>query len=229
MHMNTLPGITIGFEDVTNREASNFFASADNYKNMVRVASCMKGVDPTKAEDLVHDVLISIMRDEENGEGFVAVLDGVKRSVADFVYGRLKGYSKNDKYTVNGKRNANGQAYEVYACGAYNDDGDIVGCTAEQFAYEMAASYDDLESIEARMALNEEFTYMMTFQNQLSTDLKMFFRNIKKFIETSFNKSILDDVKSLMDKNADFNDAMRSVIRMYASDTDTYYSAVACL
>ena len=224
LNMNTLPGITIGVLEVENRKASAFMEKEENYNEMLKVASCMKGVDFTKATDLVHDVYMSILKDEENGEGFEEVRDGVLRDVAEFVYGRLKGYSKNAKYRVSAVET------EVPACGAYSDDdGNLAICTMEQYEYAMAYYYDDLEAVEERLAFSEELNYFMTFQNQVHIDLKMFLQNIGKFAEMQYDKTILADIKNLLYRSADFAEAIKSVLKMYACDKKAYERAVAVL
>lgn len=90
-------------EPVVNREASSYILN--NYHNIVGI---IRGYDISdeKANDLLHDVYISIVEDEENGEGFNMeygftrddVANKQLMSVQQFVLGRIKLYSKNLKY-----------------------------------------------------------------------------------------------------------------------------------
>lgn len=57
----------------------------------------------TKAEDLLSDVMSSLLMAEEEGEGYNAFYDGSREDegiilVEQFVIGRIKGYAKNAKY-----------------------------------------------------------------------------------------------------------------------------------
>lgn len=92
-------------EPEINREASTYLI--DNYKNLVGIVkSC--DVKEEKANDLLHDVYISIVDAEENGEGFdmeygtTIDADGHIKArligVEQFVIGRIKLYAKNNKY-----------------------------------------------------------------------------------------------------------------------------------
>lgn len=82
-------------EPVNSREASKFIAN--NYDEIAQQVRKM-GVHPDMVHDVIADVYISINNAEENGEGydFNYVNEGI--TVEEFIYGRLKGYSKNAKY-----------------------------------------------------------------------------------------------------------------------------------
>lgn len=220
-NMRTLPGMTVGIIEVDNKVASKYIE--ENYEEILRRTAYMQGVDASKVTDLVHDVYISVVNAENNGEGFEIQVDDKVRSVSDFVYGRIKGYSKNVKYRTNSDN------VEVAASGTCNADGDLTGCTKEQYAYEMAASYDDLEEIEARMAFSEELNYVLTFQSQVQIDLRMMLKNIGRLAEMTFDSSILGDVKSLMYRSEEFADAIKSVLRMYTKDVVMFEQAVAAI
>lgn len=88
-------------EPVTNREASQYIV--DNYKKLLGIIKSYD-IREEKAEDLLHDLFISIVDSEDNGEGFDM---GYSKSDSDtpqvlsveqFVLGRAKLYSKNIKY-----------------------------------------------------------------------------------------------------------------------------------
>jgi hypothetical protein len=82
------------------RDASNYMV--ENYSEIVKKIENM-GIKE-KANDLLHDMFISMVEAEDNGEGFDMEY-GIKNSengtvmdVAQFVYGRAKLYAKNTKY-----------------------------------------------------------------------------------------------------------------------------------
>ena len=92
-------------EPTVNREASNYIK--DNYLNLLGIIrGCEISTD--KANDLLHDVFISIVEAEDNGDGFDMEF-GTKvddegnadlniMNVEQFVIGRIKLYAKNLKY-----------------------------------------------------------------------------------------------------------------------------------
>lgn len=107
-------------EPVINREASNYIIG--NYRNLIGI---IRGCDvkEEKANDLLHDVYISIVDAEENGEGFDmeygsrvnedGEIEANLMSVEQFVIGRIKLYAKNNKYRTDVIEAANGTVNEV--------------------------------------------------------------------------------------------------------------------
>ncbi len=94
-------------EVAENREASNYLR--DNYDDLLKMIRA-NGIKNDKAEDLLHDVYVSLIESENNGEGFDMEYgsrldtdddnDNKHRlmCVAQFVKGRIKGYCKNNRY-----------------------------------------------------------------------------------------------------------------------------------
>lgn len=84
-----------------NREASRYIV--DNYNSLILFIRKQK-IREEKAHDLLQDVYISVHEAESNGEGFNMFYgskseDGcITMDVAQFVHGRIKLYSKNNKY-----------------------------------------------------------------------------------------------------------------------------------
>lgn len=92
-------------ETVYNQEASDYIR--DHYEELIGIIRKID-IKDEKARDLLHDVFISIVEAEKNGEGFDMEYgthineDGtVERDIMDvsqFVIGRIKQYAKNIKY-----------------------------------------------------------------------------------------------------------------------------------
>ena len=92
-------------EPVINREASNYIMN--NYKNLIDIIK-KSDIKEEKAQDLLHDVYISVVEAEENGNGFDmefgsrmesdGTVDFNLMDVSQFVIGRIKLYAKNTKY-----------------------------------------------------------------------------------------------------------------------------------
>jgi hypothetical protein len=90
-----------------NREASSYLVN--NYRNLIKIVkSVSNGEVKEKAGDLLHDVYMSLVDSEENGEGFnmeygsyineKGELECRIMNVEQFVIGRIKLYSKNVRY-----------------------------------------------------------------------------------------------------------------------------------
>lgn len=92
-------------EPELNRDASNYIVN--NYSNIIKYI-CKLGIKDEKAHDLLHDVYISVVESENNGNCFdmeYARDDtekyGEYMQVSQFVYGRINLYAKNSKYKTN--------------------------------------------------------------------------------------------------------------------------------
>lgn len=93
-------------EAETNNEASDYIANHYRYL-LLKIKGF--GVKDEKAEDLLHDVFISVLDSENNGQGFdmeygtrqLNKKNANLMSVEQFVLGRIKLYAKNDKYKTN--------------------------------------------------------------------------------------------------------------------------------
>ena len=100
-HCNIRPKVCI-VEPHINREASQYIV--ENYRNLLGIIRHYD-IKEEKAEDLLHDLFISIVDSEDNGEGFDMEYCGTDKddvpqlmSVEQFVFGRAKLYSNNVKY-----------------------------------------------------------------------------------------------------------------------------------
>lgn len=92
-------------EPEVNREASNYIIN--NYPTLIGIIKKLE-IKDEKAQDLLHDVFISIVQSENNGEGFDmefgthVASDGTLEvnlmDVSQFVIGRIRLYAKNAKY-----------------------------------------------------------------------------------------------------------------------------------
>lgn len=107
-------------EPVINREASNYIIEHyDELLTFIRKNS----IKEEKANDLLHDVYISMVESEDNCEGYDMNFcdmsdkhknDTVFIDVAQFVYGRIKGYIKNAKYRTDVVEVNTGNTYETH-------------------------------------------------------------------------------------------------------------------
>lgn len=88
-------------EPVMNNQGSEYIQ--DNYNVLLDFIRHHNVVE--KAEDLLHDVFLSVLDDEHNGHGFdpnyKCENEDDVRTVESYVLGRLKLYCKNAKYSTN--------------------------------------------------------------------------------------------------------------------------------
>lgn len=119
-----------------NREASKFIQ--DNYTELLTYINKQGIID--KASDLLHDVYISVQEDEDNGEGYDSTYgleEGTEFdpqnkskviSVSKFIYGRVKMYCKNVKYSSSfvEKSRIKVLEHEVVYEDVYDSDGNKV-------------------------------------------------------------------------------------------------------
>ena len=82
-------------EPTFNNEASTYIIN--NYSQVYEHVR-KEGIREDKAQDLVEDVLLSILEAERNGEGFDPNYGEGYMDVSQFVHGRIKLYCKNSRY-----------------------------------------------------------------------------------------------------------------------------------
>lgn len=129
-------------EPEINREASTYLLT--DYKNILNnlIKSNSKRahrIDINKAEDLLHDVYISLVEAEENGEGFDmeygsrvnenGEVESNLISVEQFVNGRIKLYAKNSKYSssvVESKSDTVNERHVILSTEIDRDGNDVI-------------------------------------------------------------------------------------------------------
>lgn len=202
-------------EGETNREASTFIV--ENYDELLRTAHQLN-CDPFKCEDLIQDLTESILKSERNGNGYNMNKGnkGVTISVAEFVYARLKLYSKNLKYrkpTEARIKKASGEGYELNVIASSSATDDVESMTACQVAYNQATSYDDMSDVDELQSFEEELNYVLSFDKQADGKISNLIKNLD-IIKN--NTAGIKDLSNLFDFNtysSEFREALTSVIR----------------
>ncbi len=233
----TLYGINNVMKELdTNHLATDFIA--ENYDNMILAAKKM-GVNPDMAHDIVHDVYMSIQKNEENGEGYNPNKGNIGEyiSVEEFVYGRLKGYSLNKKYRSISDEliKARPENYDEVLKGNKNIIVEIPSCSSAiefedmtfyQKAYESAANYDDLDSIDLELSVTEELEYCLTFESNIKMNLRFFLKNLHNIATMNIDTSVFKELKN-MGSNTEFVDSLRSLVDYAKASPDKYEALVA--
>lgn len=220
-----------------NTQASEYFVN--NYEYIMGQARRMVGVDPNKVEDLVQDVLVSIMTSEAAGEGYDMSHSnaGSIITVAEFVFGRLKLYSKNNKYKAEGcdrkvktKRMGNEVKSTVVfdlAFASPDDSKDLDDLDGFQKAYANAHCYDsEISDIEDGMSLRQDIEFCMDFDEVVGFKFINLFKNLDMFTD-NFDNSIFDKLKDAMKYHDELNDAVFNVLSAAARHRNLFDSIVA--
>ena len=211
LNTGTVFGVTNVMMDVVSTEASSYVG--EHYNELVLNAKKM-GIDEHMCHDIVHDVYMSLKRSEENGDGY-DICKGKKGeciSLEQFVYGRLKGYSKNEKYHV-----MDGMGMEVSASPTTTELDDMNGY---QKAYANAKSFDDIELLEEEVSIPEEINYLLSFEGKVN--VRFIIKNIAKLARMDFDVSLLNDIKKMVSKEPDFAEALSSVVKYAGSFPSKY-------
>ena len=223
-------------EPEINHQASEYFV--ENYNTIMSQARKMNGVDPDKVEDLVHDVMISLLNSENAGEGYSMdhSRQGSLITVADFVYGRLKAYSKNRKYSIDGcdrhistKRVGNETVTVVdfdIAFASVSDGTDTDDMDSMQRAFANAACYDDeIELIEESLTLRKDIETCLEMDERCCMSFLALFRNIDMFVD-NFDNSIFDRLKAAIREDKEFGEALMNVLSTASKHRGMFDTAV---
>ena len=209
----TMYGVDNVLRDITNTIATDFVV--ENYDNMVKTAYSMN-VAPDKVHDIVHDVYMSLRRSEENGDGYDETRganDGCI-SVAEFVYGRLKGYAYNTKYSASA-------TYKTEVSASCSGD-EMRDMDAAQAALYTAATYDPTSELDEELAIAEEIEALVTFASGTELNIKFILKNISYLANTDFDISLLNNLRTFL-KNEEHAELFTSVVT-YAGKNPVHYN-----
>ena len=223
-------------EPEVNHVASDYLV--DHYDALLKRIRCDVNVDPSKAEELLHDVYVSIATAENEGRGYDISHsnEGDIITVEGFVNGRIDRYAKNLKYSVDGtnrhikRRTVGGETTAVtdfdivYASPDFGDPDNMTGI---QRAYMNAHSYDsEIESIEDEMSLRSSINFCLDFNDVVGFNLLNLFRNIDIFGQ-NVDKSIFDNLRSKMEYHDEFGEAMLNVLKCARDHRAIFESVLA--
>lgn len=208
-------------EPVVNREASTYIT--DNYDTIVSQIAKM-GIHEDKVFDLLHDVYYSIVQAEDEGNGYdmsKAKTDDLIL-VAHFVYGRIKGYTKNSRYRTDVTESYTKKSkYEtetdkktiklnVVASSSGGQDFDTMD--SFQKAYATASSFDDIIGVEDEMSVRENIEFCLGFDSIIDMSMLALLRNIDVLANCEIHKSLFDSLKYALKIHDEFAEAFKSII-----------------
>ena len=203
-------------EPKVNTEASDYFA--EHFDEIRRQARKM-GIHADYVDDLVTDVWQSIREAELNGNGYDVSHsnEGDVITVEEFVYGRIKGYSMNIKYRpdISERRISKNSTRSIEIIAASSTDtSELDKLDNFQKAYALAATYDDIDAIEAEMSLRSNIEFCMGFDEAIGFNIINLLKNIDAFAEVGFSNSLFDKLKEACNYHTEFGDAFKDIMSM---------------
>lgn len=213
-----------------NREASTYIT--ENYYQILRNIRSFPGVEPSKAGDLLQDVFISIYRSEENGDGFDMAYNGSNMTVENYVYGRIKGYAKNDRYhSAFSERNnkcSEERKVEIMSASISTEE-DMEHMNSFQKAYANAASDNcDLDNCELQASLRSNIEFCRGFSELVGFDMLNLFKNLDLF-SSNFDTSLFDKLRRVAAMHDQFAEALRDCLEAAKSDRYSYNQILAAI
>ena len=218
-------------EPVVDHQATSYIEShIDEIRKQVR----KMGIDFDLADDLINDVWLSLIEAENNGNGYDVSHsnDGDIITVEEFVYGRIKGYSMNSKYRSDVSERHyskdSSKSIEVISASA-GDASDLDTMDGFQKAYALAASYDDIENVEAELSLRSNIEFCLSFNDSVGFNMINFFRNMEMISSISFNSGLFDGLKRTMKLHEAFKDAFREVMVVAANSKPVFEAVLSTM
>lgn len=218
-------------EPVVNNEASQYIAS---HLSEIRNQTRKMGVDQDKVDDLVSDVWLSIREAELNGNGYDISHsnDGDVITVEEFVYGRIKGYSMNNKYRsgIMERRLSKDSTKSIEIISAScSDASDLDSLDGFQKAFALASTYDDIDNVEAEISIRSNIEFCLGFDEQIGFKLINLLKNIDLFSQVGFNSSLFDKLKEAIAYHDEFGSAFKEVMSVAISSKPVFEAVVDSL
>ena len=210
-------------EPVINREASTYIEN--NYFNLLRLSRSL-GIDNEKAEDLLHDIYVSIYTAEDNGDGFDMQygvnLDDNKvalMSVEQYVVSKLQKYAKNSKYSkeYSEVRGSGNDGIVVVVAESNNDESDKT-LNEFQAAYKNAPTVDSIEDVDEGQSMREQIEFCIDICDKYNVNLRNLLRNVdllSDFVKTLRQRSkepIFGVFDKIIEENDEFPKTLVSIL-----------------
>lgn len=180
------------------------------------------GVDNDKVHDLYSDVFISLKEEELEGRGYDP---SCGTDLRQFVFGRVKGYSKNKKYDSRYVETKSG----CTLIAASDDQSDEDKLNGFQAAYKNAASSDEIELLESALSVKDAIETCLDFCHNTSFNIISLFRcveSIDSMIKPSRNRkganSIFSDIRQIGFEHPEFFEAMQLALQFRAVNKDLF-------
>lgn len=243
MNQKELMGSTCVFtsgikEPEIDRQASDFISG--HFFELVKAAHKM-GVDANKCEDIVQDVTLSILKQEEYGEGYDMNKGNRSEPISprEFVYGRLKMYSKNVKYRKQTEapvfvKGADGKAEEqmnIIPSTVMTDDLEQMTKAQRDFvnAQKRFLTDDDavtgVDAVDEAESIEEQMKYVLSFDRMCNGSISALLKKIDYFKENPDNKEY-KDFCNFSNFKAPFIEALTDIIKFSGTNREKYDAAI---
>lgn len=218
-------------EPAFNNEASKYMAE---HLEEIRRQVLRMGVHIDVVDDLISDVWISICEAEQRGEGYNIshANEGDIITVQEFIFGRIRGYKMNARYRNDGTERHiskdKSKCIEI-ASASCADASDLDNLDGIQKAYAMAASYDEIEDIDASISLRSNIEFCIGYNDQIGFNIMNLFKNMDIVAGVEFNTGLFDMLKSTMNRHSDFRDAFKEVMLIAVRHRPIFESVVSAM
>lgn len=201
----------------TNHEGSNYIV--ENYNTILNKLK-VYGED-IKREDLLHDCYCSMLKKENNGNGFdpaKGALGDSQISVEQYVYGTLSKYAKNTIYKNSVVQKMGCKSHTAFVIAASSDAGSseerdsYSNLNRFEKAYIMADCSADFESLEEVASIKEQLEYCLSFDEIACCNLKMLLRNLDTVMANELGAGLFDGLRKVMEYHNEFKEAFTSVL-----------------
>lgn len=184
-------------EPEVNNEASTYII--ENYKDIVKNIK-KYNVKDEKAADLLHDVYLSFVDSEAEGNGFNMTYGenkngGGAMTVEQFVYGRIKKYALNEKYSTEVSEAVRGNILEFdgkkpvkvptkfYTCAASsNETDDLDNNDSFQTGYSLASVADSTDEVAEILSCREQIDYCIDICSLHGINILNIFKNVDMLV-----------------------------------------------
>lgn len=229
----------LGFETKMFDLSTNTLATDYMARNIDRLYSFARTlqIDKSKAEDLVQDVLESILKAEKSGDGYQFSSDKATMiTVGEFVKGRIKGYAKNKRYYVS-EVSSIGHGETVITCAATPEEtGDMDEMNAFRKQMKNASyEFDGYGNIENSESLREQLLFIESMDELHDFGIMKLLKNMDMFdkllvgVKSHKYESMFDKVKQAVMTHTDLGEALQAVLEFAKDDRVRFESVLATI
>lgn len=225
-------GMSAAFiEPAFNNEASKYMAE---HLDEIRRQVLKMGVHIDVVDDLISDVWLSISEAEKRGEGYDVSHsnEGDIITVGEFIFGRIRGYRMNARYRNDGTERHiskdRSKCIEITSASC-SDASDLDNLDGMQKAYAMAASYDDIEDVDAEISLRSNIELCLGYNGMVGFNLLNLFKDMDIIAGVEFNTGIFDMLKATMSRHEEFKDAFKEVMLIATRHRPVFDSVVSTM
>lgn len=191
-----------------NFDASEFMM--DNI-NEIKRSIVRMGVELEMVNDLFNDVYISIREDELDGRGYDITCD---TDLRQFVFGRIKGYSRNKRYNSRYVERKGG-CVVVAATPDETTDSSEECLNSFQAAYRNAADEGDIDGIDMQLSVRDAIETCVDFCHGTSISIINLFKNVEhlnehlaRYKKTKNGNSVFTELQGINRKHPELLEAM---------------------